>query len=57
MNWRDIIFVTWAIERGGFTRIVALLAILIFVGLAVIFFLSLVGGPSEIIRHAQAPLR
>ena len=57
MNWRDIIFLTWAIERGGFTRIVALLAILIFVGLAGIFFLSLVGGPSEIIRHAQAPLR
>ena len=57
MNWRDLILLSWAIERGGFTRIMALLAILIFAGLAVILFLSLIGGPSEIVRHVQAPLR
>lgn len=57
MNLRTLILLAWAIERGGLTRLVALMAILIFVGLGVIFFLSLVGGPSEIIRHVHAPLR
>ena len=57
MNLRNIILLAWAIERGGFTRLVALMAILIFAGLAVIFFLSLIGGPSDIVRHVQAPLR
>jgi hypothetical protein len=57
MNWRDVLFFAWAVERGGFTRLVALLAVLIIAGLAVVFFLALIGGPSEIVRHAQAPLR
>jgi hypothetical protein len=51
MSWRDLIILAWAIERGGFTRVVALLAIVIFLGLAVVFFLSLIGGPGEVIRR------
>jgi hypothetical protein len=40
---------------GGLTRLIALMAIVIVIGFAVIFFLSLIGGPGEIIRHLQKP--
>jgi hypothetical protein len=57
MNLRNLLLLVWAIERGGLTRTIALLAILIFLGFFVIMFLSLVGGPGEILHHLQAPGR
>jgi hypothetical protein len=57
MNWRDIILMAWAIERGGLTRVVALVMIVAFVGFWAILFLAAIGGPGEIIRYLQHPAR
>lgn len=55
MNLRNLTLLIWAIDQGGLTRVFALTVIVVFIGFAVIFFLSLTGGPSEIIRHLQTP--
>ena len=53
MNIRNILMLLWAIDRGGLPRIFVLTGIVMFLALLVLIFLSLVGGPGEIMRHLQ----
>ncbi len=53
MNLRNLLLLAWAIDRGGLARLVAILAIVIFVGVFALMFLSLLGGPGEIIHHLR----
>jgi hypothetical protein len=55
MNLRNLFMLLWAIDRGGLTRIFAVTGILFFLAGIVLIFLSLVGGPGEILRHLQTP--
>ena len=55
MKLRNILILLWAINSGGLLRIFALTGIVAFLGLVVLLFLSLLGGPSEIIRYLQKP--
>jgi len=55
MNIRNILMLLWAIDRGGLPRIFALTGIVAFLALIVLLFLSLTGGPGEIVRHLQKP--
>ncbi len=53
MNLRNLLLLAWAIDRGGLPRFIAILAIVMFIGLFALMFLSLLGGPDEIIRHVR----
>lgn len=50
MRLRNLLILLWAINSGGLLRIFALTGIVVFLGLIVLLFLSLLGGPGEIIR-------
>jgi hypothetical protein len=55
MKLRNLFILLWAINSGGLLRIFALTGIVVFLGLVVLIFLSLVGGPGEIMRYLQKP--
>lgn len=55
MNIRNILMLLWAVDRGGLPRIFAMTGIVVLLALVALIFLSLVGGPGEIIRHMPRP--
>jgi hypothetical protein len=55
MNLRNLFIMLWAIDRGGLPRIFALTGILVFIAGILLVFLSLVGGPGEILRYLHTP--
>ncbi len=57
MNLRNLLLLAWAIDHGGLPRFIAILAIVMFVGCFVLIFLSLVGGPGEVIRQLHSTSR
>jgi hypothetical protein len=55
MRLRNLFILLWAINSGGLLRIFALTGIVAFLVLVILLFLSLLGGPAEIIRSLQKP--
>jgi hypothetical protein len=55
MNIRNFLMLLWAIDRGGLPRIFVLTGIVMFLAIVMLIFLSLIGGPGELVRHLQRP--